>query len=209
MFKASREAIAYKLRSRHDPMEKQLSIGVSRAEYEALLQAVHCKNSSRFAKLSLIYQFVDKIYASMGDISVCQRGCSYCCAIDVSVTELEAAYLTKHTGVVRKRPKKETGGHKDYCPLLDLHTGECGVYQFRPFNCRTFVTVDDPKYCAAGTDTGHYYIGASGHGYGHPTLLQLALTVVGLNGDDMTADIRDYFGTSGVIPEWQPISEDE
>jgi Fe-S-cluster containining protein len=143
-------------------------------------------------KLVKIYMFLESYGKFVSSFSVCKRGCSYCCHIPVSITELEALFISE--GI--KRKFRNTASHPivsntSPCPFLSK-TGECGIYEIRPFHCRTFNVLDDPKYCKSGED--HNIYGSSKGQYTVTFYTQLNEIINILNYNHSSFDIRNYFG---------------
>lgn len=79
---------------------------------------------------------------------VCDKGCSHCCYQPVMMSQTEAAYIAKHTGLKMSVPEKYSiVAQMQYlaqpCPLLK--NGRCSVYEFRPFACRVHYSLDDTE----------------------------------------------------------------
>jgi len=148
---------------------------------------------SLFDKLGAVYAFMDKYNTFVSTFAVCQKGCAHCCKIDVSISQLEAEYISATGGPTLDRGKSRTKGHDDACPFL-ANDGACSIYDRRPFNCRTFHTLDDPKYCADGKED-HQVYGSSGTGYGVTFFIKLAewLNAIHVEHDLPYRDIRDWF----------------
>lgn len=101
--------------------------------------------------------------AEVGRIT-CQKGCNHCCYFPVAVTPLEGItmYRWLHERGLWKRAFKaklqET--HERVwglsasvwllglipCALLQ-EDGSCGIYEARPFACRTTFSVSAPEFC--------------------------------------------------------------
>lgn len=146
-----------------------------------------------FEKLKAVFKFLDEYNAFVATFSVCQKGCSHCCKIDVSVSRLEAEYISQKSGATLNQGNNVTHGHGDPCTFLGKD-GACEIYSFRPFNCRTFHTLDDPKYCVDGI-TSHQVYGVSTMGYGSLILLSLASWLKLFHDENNLAyrDVRDWF----------------
>jgi len=143
-----------------------------------------------FLKLKLIYDFLDRYSQFASTFTVCTKGCSACCKINVNMTALEASYIEKNTShrIINNKPRKPKTNTD--CPFLI--SGNCSVYEFRPFNCRTFFTIDNPKYCK--TPDEPHQVHGSGGGQGVPVLYQFREYIDRLNGKREVADIRCFFG---------------
>lgn len=154
----------------------------------SLFRDLQYTNESKINKLQKIYNFLDEYGSFVQSFSVCSKGCSACCHIDVLVTELEAKLIDKKMGQKRKSPQGVFSmDHYSPCPFLDSK-GECSIYNARPFNCRTFHTLDDPKYCETGEDHNLYGTNTS------EFYSKLYNIVYDLNNDKRFYDIRDYYG---------------
>ena len=99
----------------------------------------------------------------------CKRGCSYCCYMQVEVSQYEAMYLAKHIKKNFTKPeiqeikqKAKIGAEEikdadaDWypgkfrpCILLDTKTGDCTAYDARPLACRRVYSYDVQK-CVTG-----------------------------------------------------------
>lgn len=73
-----------------------------------------------------------RIAAIHGDRLACGRGCSGCCADDLSVFEVEAQAIARRYGEVLSGEPHPVGA----CAFLDAE-GACRVYEARPYVCRT------------------------------------------------------------------------
>jgi Fe-S-cluster containining protein len=92
----------------------------------------------------------------------CKRGCNYCCHLEVGCLAPEAIRIADHLRKTRS-PKElsslitkmrrhskfraslplrqRSSGNVAPCPFLGQE-GECGIYEVRPLNCRTYLTFD-------------------------------------------------------------------
>jgi len=140
--------------------------------------------------LKSMYQYMDSYNKFISSFSVCQRGCNHCCKNDVYITSLEAEYIAQGVNAAPNSIPENKEMGKVLCPFLG-ESGECKVYEFRPFNCRTFHTLDDPKYCE--TDEDHMIYGSAGHGYGSSILSKIHDAIKQLNGKHKSDDIRAFF----------------
>lgn len=98
-----------------------------------------------FSKLQHLYEFMDEIYGFVGNFVPCKKGCTHCCRIPVSISELEAEYIAKFTK--NKRTKAILPAETNSpCPFLQK--GACSIYTARPFVCRQHVMLDDTsRWC--------------------------------------------------------------
>lgn len=144
---------------------------------------------SPFSSLQLIYNFLDAYSEFASKFTVCKKGCRSCCKIAVEITELEAKYIATYTGHKIKNTKKRKAKSNTDCPFL--MSDICSIYEYRPFNCRTFFTIDDPKYCKTPNEP-HKVYGTNG-GNGIPIIIQFREHIGRLNGKRMVNDIRKFF----------------
>lgn len=144
------------------------------SKFQKLLKdAVNNAKLPEFQKLEAIYGFMDQYAGYVASFTVCQKGCSACCRIPVTVSRLEAEYIHVMAGTpINEGGTGRQARNGESCPLLSK-AGECTVYQFRPFNCRTFHTLDDPRYCET-PDEIHQVYGSPSAGYNNPKYALLA-----------------------------------
>lgn len=144
------------------------------SEFQKLLQGVvNNAKLPEIEKLKAIYGFMDQYAGYVASFSVCQKGCRACCKIPVTISRLEAEYIH----LMARIPINEVGTGRqaalgESCPLLS-EAGECSVYPFRPFNCRTFHTLDDPRYCDTPGEI-HQVYGSPSRGYDNKKYALLA-----------------------------------
>lgn len=184
----SRESIAHKIK-KHNPDFKLDIPPISPALVEEL-KTFFKKNfntkKNQLETLKRVYELADKITNEKDSYHVCRRGCAWCCAIPLEVFPIEIEYIEKHTDLKRKPKtyqKSSTPWNVGYCPLLDQETGECTVYEWRPFNCRTFVVYDSPEYCKRGfegEEISHWTSGGPENQYGSQPMMILAQILVSL-----------------------------
>lgn len=98
------------------------------------------------------YQLTDQITGTIKNQVVCQKKCAACCHISVAVTGIEAAYIAEKTG--KELVNIKTINHLEdkiskYVdkPCCFLMENKCSIYEYRPLKCRSFFTLDHPKYC--------------------------------------------------------------
>lgn len=85
---------------------------------------------------------------SFSKVSVCTKGCSHCCKLNVDLTLVEALYIkSKLKGdnvALRYSAGFESG---TFCPFHNEATKACNIYEFRPIACQLFASVDSAEYC--------------------------------------------------------------
>jgi Fe-S-cluster containining protein len=137
--------------------------------------------------LRKLYSFMDDLYGSIQDYTPCKKGCSYCCCIPISVTELDVYFIEKSLRIKRNEIKLAILPETP-CPFLVSNS--CSIYRYRPFVCRKNVTFDNSsKWC-------HAKVGANA---AMPTLqfnrIERAYHyLVNISGANKVFDIREVFG---------------
>jgi hypothetical protein len=108
-------------------------------------------------------------YTRSGGRVFCDKGCRECCNLAVNCTftealciaetlsEVHVARVREHAGLLR-RHIHEAEDLKDYlrmhrqkigfCPFLE-EDGSCGVYEERPFSCRSLLATQESLWCGA------------------------------------------------------------
>ena len=158
---------------------------------DALLHEIKSKNERAVLKLKKIYSYMDEFHEFVSTFTVCGKCCSHCCKIDVHITKLEAKFIESESGQpARQDLVKRSSGNMSDCPFLNID-GSCSIYAIRPFNCRTFYTLDNPKYCETGEP--HKVYGSSNGVYYVTIFDELNDILLKLNKHANTFDIRDYF----------------
>ncbi|MDE1712699.1 YkgJ family cysteine cluster protein (plasmid) [Chromobacterium amazonense] len=164
-------------------------------DYRRLAKYIKLENANRTIKLRKIYDQTDKVTETVSPFMVCQKGCSHCCKIDVTISSVEAEYIHKNTGFTPNNGSSLSKGHsanKTPCTFL-AEDETCSIYEFRPFACRTFFAYDNPEYCA---EPGKFHITYSSRSNG--MLDQLKNMIVFLNKNSPIRDIRDFFPTTKI-----------
>lgn len=152
--------------------------------------AANVTQENAFELIEIAHKLSDIVNGMTAKNSVCAKGCSYCCQVNVDISDLEAAYIEEKTG--KKATKSVYDKHpssKDipYCPFHDAENSICSIYEFRPLACRGFFAFDNPDLCI-GNDQIHAVMSA----WHNPSTRQLIETVQAVCGD-VVGDIRSYF----------------
>jgi len=134
-------------------------IPTSITQWEQSLPKKYAGNISNPLKaLKKLYADIDTFYKYVLPETPCSKGCNSCCHYDVSISELEAKYIEKGTGVRRAIPMEMTHRNNSYVPCTFLDSGKCSIYEYRPYACRTHVTfTPTPFWCEPGRVEEHAF----------------------------------------------------
>lgn len=159
-------------------------------EYNRIANIVQFENVNPIEKLELIYFLFDKVTDFISPYTVCEKGCSHCCHVKVPITSLEASYIQRKACISKDDGKSITiFNDRQKVPCTFLCTeGSCTIYKFRPFTCRTYHVIDDPKYCKQQIIQHVEYKSES-----NVVLKKLEKIILYLNDGESIRDIRDYF----------------
>jgi Fe-S-cluster containining protein len=102
----------------------------------------------------------------------CKSGCANCCYQPVRSTKLEALFLYEKSksemrldiaqsqALFLNKKLKQIKDWKDHfthkeqaCPLLDIKSGQCKSYEWRPLACRNYYALNTDKFCAEDPST--------------------------------------------------------
>ncbi|MDC7701415.1 YkgJ family cysteine cluster protein [Vogesella indigofera] len=99
-------------------------------------------------KLAAVYELLDDIGSHVAPATPCKKGCSNCCHIAVTVSEIEIQYIEIHAKRKRlKQPLSNSEFHGVPCPFLKSNA--CSIYSARPFVCRQFHSLaPTAEWCA-------------------------------------------------------------
>lgn len=98
----------------------------------------------QFKKLTTLYRDVDEIFSHINKYAACSKGCSSCCHIPVSISELEVLHIEKQTGKKAKPTSLPQNFHGQPCPFLTNNA--CSIYEHRPLVCRKHVSFTSTAY---------------------------------------------------------------
>lgn len=201
MEKTSRQSVEHKFKTTRSHDLPEIPKMSHKLKHKILNYLNNKKPVERLDRVKTIYSLVDEVIAEMEPMTVCRKGCAWCCAIPVEVMPIEIKYIVKNTGLKPQKtgfiPIAGQEHNFGYCPLLDQTTGTCSVYEYRPFNCRTFVVYDSPEYCKRGyegEDIKHWTNGGPENGYGNKGILFLGFNLVmtELNKNEITFHDKNY-----------------
>ena len=94
---------------------------------------------SRLAELTRkVDAFFTRVAERHGGDMQCSTGCSDCCHVRLTITEVEAAAIRGHVAAwqAERRRALATAGPADRCAALDS-SGKCRIYDARPLVCRS------------------------------------------------------------------------
>lgn len=132
----------------------------------------HPSKTSTLLKVLNQHDSVVKEILEKADEKVsCKRGCTHCCYMLTSIHMLEGRLIAeelmsrphwrrvaKSLSVAAHQGLEVHGSRNDYlkakipCPLLDLDTKDCTVYDVRPSVCRNYFVASPPEKCAPEYD---------------------------------------------------------
>lgn len=147
-----------------------------------------------FQKLTTIYAQSDKILDFLSPYFSCKKGCSHCCNYDVLITEFEARYINLKSGAKFTRNKTFTRHNDTPCPFLKK--GECSIYKYRPFICRTYHSLDKAEKCKlSNVPTKIWQYGTEQSDYGNELFLAMSqfIFLANQNYESSRKDIRNFF----------------
>jgi len=107
------------------------------------------ENSSSRSKLRKIYNLMTEIVQVAEPYVACQKGCSSCCKMNVTLSEVEAKYIEAEKGIKAERLSGSRRHDQNQfigipCPFLKEDV--CSIYDVRPFACRKHLSFDTSPY---------------------------------------------------------------
>lgn len=151
-----------------------------------LFKMIKKSNFDPIKMLEKLYSYMDDLNRYVQGYTPCKKGCSNCCCIPISVTELDVYFIERSLGISRNIQKLLILPEIP-CPFLVSNA--CSIYRYRPFVCRKNVTFDtSSRWC-------HAKVGANAP---MPTLQlnsieQIYYHLANLNGANTLFDIREIF----------------
>ncbi len=158
--------------------------------------------SNPFKALAETFESIDRTYSYADGLIACKKGCSYCCHMEIGLSQVEADYIADRVGVPAKRltSQREESNPDGWidpnkpCPFL--RDGVCAIYPFRPMVCRTYVSFEDSNdKCRFDSTSKIHLIDREASLPG--VLKAYAELVVQYGG--FLGDIRDFFGVSSAV----------
>ncbi len=105
-----------------------------RVKIDHLPKRIEKLQAGSLEKLRVLFKTVDQTNDHLQKFAACKKGCSACCMMPVELSEIEIAYIEKHTGAERTEIQPRRNFHGETCPFL--RNGECSIYEHRPYACR-------------------------------------------------------------------------
>lgn len=122
-----------------DRLMASLPTRLSEKEDRLATQIMRAKTNPA-TKLESLYSFMKELYEFASKHTPCKKGCSGCCHYSVTVSEIEIAYIEKHTQTKRRKEFLDKRDfHGSPCPFLKHDA--CSIYEARPFVCRKHVAL--------------------------------------------------------------------
>jgi hypothetical protein len=150
------------------------------------------ENASSQSKLRKIYNLMTDIGNVAEPYIACANGCSSCCKMNVTISQVEANLIGEKMG----RKAKQLVNSKNHntnefigIPCIFLQDNSCSIYDVRPFVCRNHLWFDtssywcDPKRSLDVTMPMIEFSGATGAFF----------EVTKKNSSGIHGDIRDFF----------------
>lgn len=169
------KAISPELSNREDTIQRKLA----------------SENASSRNKLQKIYSLMAELGKAAEPYVACGKGCSGCCQMNVTVSQLEANFIENETGIKPARVTRSVRHPPDEfmgvpCPFLK--EGSCSIYEARPYPCRKHISFDTSSYwCDPTRSLVEFpmieFSGAQG------AFMDIARATSG----GVFADIRDFF----------------
>jgi Fe-S-cluster containining protein len=162
------------------------------AEEDALPVALAKLNAAPRTKLQKVYRLLGRVGAKTAGFVACGKGCSDCCKMNVTISDIEAKQIAALTERRTTELKESvTHDHNEFlglaCPFLDDDI--CSIYEHRPFACRKHFNFDVTAYwChpSRSLTVEIRLLGLSGVDTAYQQIIQS-------RGNPILADIRDFF----------------
>lgn len=124
-------------------MEQSFPLKLIKKE-DNLPKRIRKVRGDHFKKLTTLYRDVDEIFNHINKFTACSKGCSSCCHIPVSISELEVLHIENQTGIKAKITSSSQNIHGQPCPFLRERA--CSIYEHRPLVCRKHVSLASTAY---------------------------------------------------------------
>ncbi len=107
------------------------------------------ENASPRSKLRKIYNLMTDLGSAAEPYVACAKGCSSCCKMNVTISQIEANLISEKTGLnVNQLANSKNHDSEEFIgiPCIFLKDGSCSIYDVRPFVCRKHVWFDTSSY---------------------------------------------------------------
>jgi len=155
-------------------------------------------NASAATKLKRVFALVDELTERATNFVACAKGCSACCHMNVTISDLEARTIAEATGRGHQkltRSREHDSGRFTGVPCPFLENSACSIYSLRPFACRKHVSFHTSDYWCQPQRSHERelplvrFAGAE----------EAYFSVTGWQDRGIIADIRDFFPNEGAV----------
>lgn len=162
------------------------------AREDRIAEEVLTENSSGKSKLGKLYRLVEELGDAAKPFIACEKGCSACCRMNVTISSMEAERLAqfskKRLNRVHRHIKHDPTHFAGVaCPFLVENA--CSVYEIRPYACRAHVSFDTTAYWCEPERAYEEGMGMVSFDGAKSAYLAVLAKVP----DSRFADIRDFF----------------
>lgn len=162
------------------------------AREDLIAEEVLRENSSAKSKLGKLYRLVEELGIAAKPFIACEKGCSACCRMNVTISSMEAERLAQFSKkrlahVDRHIMHDPTHFAGVACPFLVENA--CSVYEIRPYACRAHVSFDTTAYWCEPERAYEEGMGMVSFDGAKSAYLAVLAKV----SDSRFADIRDFF----------------
>lgn len=159
---------------------------------DAIRRKLTTQNASVRNKLQKIYSLMTDLVKAAEPYVACSKGCADCCKMNVMISQLEANFIERETGI---KPTQVTSSllHSQNefigvpCPFLKGDS--CSIYDARPFVCRKHLCFDTTSYWCDPARTLDVEVPMLGFSGAEDAFFDVAQLKTG----GVFADIRDFF----------------
>lgn len=119
------------------------------ARDDAIAERLRRENSSAKSKLGKIYTLMADLSHAVSPYVACGKGCSDCCKMNVSISDIEAerlSMISRKPMAVVKQPVLHSLEDFSGIPCPFLVNDACSVYDARPYACRAHFSFDTSAY---------------------------------------------------------------
>ncbi|MBT3066734.1 YkgJ family cysteine cluster protein [Rhodoferax sp. U11-2br] len=119
------------------------------ARDDVIAERLRRENSSAKSKLGKIYTLMTDLSHAVKPYVACGKGCSDCCKMNVSISDIEAdrlSMVSRKPMAVVKQPVRHSLEDFSGVPCPFLVKDACSVYDARPYACRAHYSFDTSAY---------------------------------------------------------------